>query len=158
VTGISAEAGDDGEVGRGNRINGLITPFRPMTMEAVAGKNAVTHVGKLYNIAASLIAHRLVDEVESVAEAECALLSQIGQRIDEPSVIEVAIRTPPEFGPAQLQKKIEAIVESELSHLRTMSQDLLDGAICIGRWPLTHSSPSLSHGDRHDHGGIGDRR
>ena len=50
VTGTSAEAGDDGEAGRGNRINGLIAPFRPMTVESVAGKISVTHVGKLYNI------------------------------------------------------------------------------------------------------------
>jgi len=52
VTGTSAEMGDDGETGRGNRTNGLITPGRPMTMEATAGKNPVSHVGKLYNIAA----------------------------------------------------------------------------------------------------------
>ena len=38
VTGTSAEAGDDGEVGRGNRVNGLITPYRPMSLEAVAGR------------------------------------------------------------------------------------------------------------------------
>jgi len=38
VTGTSAEAGDDGQVGRGNRANGLITPYRPMSLEAVAGK------------------------------------------------------------------------------------------------------------------------
>jgi len=38
VTGTSAEAGDDGQVGRGNRANGLITPCRPMSLEAVAGK------------------------------------------------------------------------------------------------------------------------
>ena len=66
VTGTSAEAGDDGEAGRGNRINGLIVPFRPMTMESVAGKNPVTHVGKLYNIVASLIAQRLVDDVQEL--------------------------------------------------------------------------------------------
>jgi S-adenosylmethionine synthetase len=46
VTGTSAEAGDDGEVGRGNRVNGLITPYRPMSLEAAPGKNPVTHVGK----------------------------------------------------------------------------------------------------------------
>ncbi len=46
VTGTSAEAGDDGEVGRGNRVNGLITPYRPMSMEATAGKNPVNHVGQ----------------------------------------------------------------------------------------------------------------
>jgi S-adenosylmethionine synthetase len=32
VTGTSAEAGDDGQTGRGNRANGLITPCRPMTL------------------------------------------------------------------------------------------------------------------------------
>jgi len=56
VTGTSAESGDDGQVGRGNRANGLITPHRPMSLEAVAGKNPVTHVGKLYNLLASRIA------------------------------------------------------------------------------------------------------
>ena len=50
VTGTSAEGGDDGQVGRGNRVNGLITPYRPMSLEAAAGKNPVTHVGKLYNL------------------------------------------------------------------------------------------------------------
>ncbi|MHA1487030.1 MAG: methionine adenosyltransferase, partial [Promethearchaeota archaeon] len=50
ITGTSAEAGDDGEVGRGNRSNGLITPCRPMSLEAVCGKNPINHVGKLYNV------------------------------------------------------------------------------------------------------------
>jgi len=47
ITGTSAEAGDDGEVGRGNRSNGLITPCRTMSLEAVCGKNPINHVGKL---------------------------------------------------------------------------------------------------------------
>ena len=59
VTGTSAESGDDGEVGRGNRVNGLITPYRPMNMEAAAGKNPTTHVGKIYNLAAWDIADKL---------------------------------------------------------------------------------------------------
>lgn len=60
VTGTSAEAGDDGQVGRGNRINGLITPGRPMSLKAAAGKNPVTHVGKIYNVVAREIAEMLV--------------------------------------------------------------------------------------------------
>ena len=56
VTGTSAEAGDDGATGRGNRVNGLITPMRPMSMEAAAGKNPVSHVGKIYNVMARLAA------------------------------------------------------------------------------------------------------
>ncbi len=51
-TGSSIESGDEGVVGRGNRVNGLITPLRPMNVEGVNGKNPVYHVGKLYNVAA----------------------------------------------------------------------------------------------------------
>ncbi|PSQ35758.1 S-adenosylmethionine synthetase, partial [Halobacteriales archaeon QS_9_70_65] len=45
TTGTSAEQGDDGSVGRGNRANGLITPNRSMSMEATSGKNPVNHIG-----------------------------------------------------------------------------------------------------------------
>src|SRR5690606_7542205 len=74
VTGTSAEAGDDGEVGRGNRTSGLITPYRPMTLEAAAGKNPLTHVGKLYSILAERLALRLCTERSDVAAAECILV------------------------------------------------------------------------------------
>ncbi|HYA54287.1 MAG TPA: methionine adenosyltransferase, partial [Thermoplasmata archaeon] len=62
VTGCSMEAGDDGSVGRGNRANGLITPCRPMSLEASAGKNPVNHVGKIYNLLGNLIANDIVKE------------------------------------------------------------------------------------------------
>ncbi len=62
LTGSSIETGDEGVVGRGNRINGLITPFRPMNVEGANGKNPVYHVGKLYNIIANRIAAALHEE------------------------------------------------------------------------------------------------
>ncbi|MGB7542798.1 MAG: methionine adenosyltransferase [Burkholderiales bacterium] len=92
VTGLSAEAGDDGQVGRGNRINGLITPYRPMSLEAAAGKNPVTHTGKLYNLLADRIARALVTEIAGIEEAYCYLLSQIGRPICEPQVADVRLR------------------------------------------------------------------
>ncbi len=64
VTGTSAEAGDDGQVGRGNRVNGLITPCRPMSLEAAAGKNPVSHAGKIYNVLAKTIAETLVSSMQ----------------------------------------------------------------------------------------------
>ena len=94
VTGTSAEAGDDGQTGRGNRANGLITPFRPMTMEAVAGKNPISHVGKLYNVAASRLAAAIVAKVSEISEAQCHLLSEIGTPIDEPQLALIQVRTP----------------------------------------------------------------
>lgn len=92
VTGLSAESGDDGQVGRGNRVNGLITPYRPMSLEAAAGKNPVTHVGKLYNVMANRIAHAVVDEVPEVEEAYSYLLSRIGHPISEPKIFDVKVR------------------------------------------------------------------
>src|SRR5947209_18497376 len=50
VLGTSADDGDGGQVGRGNRVNGVIPLNRPTCSEAAAGKNPVSHVGKIYNI------------------------------------------------------------------------------------------------------------
>ena len=86
VTGTSAEAGDDGEVGRGNRINGLITPYRPMSLEAAAGKNPVSHVGMLYNVVARRAAEGIVASLPDVVHAQCFLVSEIGQPVTEPAV------------------------------------------------------------------------
>jgi len=94
VTGTSAEHGDDGQVGRGNRASGLITPFRPMTLEAAAGKNPVSHVGKTYNVAAQRIVDRLVAADLGIAQAYCYLVSQIGAPITEPQAIGLEVCAP----------------------------------------------------------------
>ncbi|ERH02277.1 MAG: archaeal S-adenosylmethionine synthetase, partial [Halonotius sp. J07HN6] len=86
VTGTSAEQGDDGSVGRGNRANGLITPNRPMSMEATSGKNPVNHIGKIYNLLSTEIAESVVSEVDGIRDLQLRLLSQIGQPIDQPHV------------------------------------------------------------------------
>ena len=93
VTGTSAEGGDDGQTGRGNRVGGLITPSRPMTLEAAAGKNVVSHVGKSYSIVAHRIAHDLVTTIPDVAAATCVLVSRIGQPVDMPQAVDLQIET-----------------------------------------------------------------
>ena len=90
VTGTSAEQGDDGQVGRGNRVNGLITPYRPMTLEAPAGKNPVSHVGKIYNIFAPELCRRIVGR--GYAEDACAfIVSRIGSPVTEPQVLDIKV-------------------------------------------------------------------
>ncbi len=91
VTGTSAEAGDDGQVGRGNRVNGLITPYRPMTLEAAAGKNPVSHVGKIYNVAANMIAREVVERFPAVENVYIYLVSQIGRPINEPQLVHTRV-------------------------------------------------------------------
>lgn len=92
VTGTSAEMGDDGETGRGNRANGLITPSRPMSLEASAGKNPVNHVGKIYNVLAGQLARRIADlTLKDVEEVYVKVVSQIGRRIDDPHMADVQL-------------------------------------------------------------------
>lgn len=114
ATGTSAESGDDGQVGRGNRVGGLITPYRPMTLEATAGKNAISHVGKLYNIAAYNIVNRLASK-EGIDEAYCCLVSQIGRPITEPQVVDLKVRC--ELSEVEIRQAIENVVELELKGL-----------------------------------------
>ncbi|MDQ7037606.1 MAG: methionine adenosyltransferase [Aquificota bacterium] len=115
VTGTSAEQGDDGQVGRGNRVNGLITPYRPMSLEAAAGKNPVSHIGKIYNVVANVIADRVVREVEEVEEAYCYIVSQIGRPINEPQVCDVKVRTRKDV--SGIEGKVRAVAEEELARM-----------------------------------------
>ncbi len=119
VTGTSAEAGDDGQVGRGNRVNGLITPYRPMSLEAAAGKNPVTHVGKLYNVLAQRIAGSIASEVAGVEEVYCSLLSQIGTPINEPQLVDVRVRL---GDAAALNALRPAIAELTRSHVESAGE------------------------------------
>jgi S-adenosylmethionine synthetase len=146
VTGTSAEAGDDGEAGRGNRVNGLITPHRPMTMESVAGKNPVSHVGKLYNIAAGLIADAIVRELPAIMAAECYLVSRIGHLVDDPQIADVRVQLK-EVTPPLPDSAIEQIVHRHLSELGSMADELSAGTIVVGGWPLRPSgSPAATGG------------
>ena len=127
VTGTSAEGGDDGEVGRGNRIGGLITPYRPMTLEAPAGKNPVSHVGKLYNVIATRIATRIAAELPAVRGASCILVSQIGRPIDDPHLVDVGLAT--ELDPETLRAAVVEAIRFELGRFDDLRADLLAGRI-----------------------------
>jgi S-adenosylmethionine synthetase len=127
VTGTSAESGDDGEVGRGNRVNGLITPGRPMTLEAAAGKNPVSHVGKLYNLLAREIANDVVTRLPDVVAAECVLVSRIGAPVDEPAVVSVHVRARDGRPAEEHRLAAEEIARDNLGRLGTLGDRLIAG-------------------------------
>jgi S-adenosylmethionine synthetase len=131
VTGLSAESGDDGQVGRGNRLNGLITPYRPMSLEAVAGKNPVTHVGKLYNVVADRAARAVVADVPGVVEAQCFLLSRVGRPIAEPQVFEVKVRLVDPGALAALAPRIAERADAELARIQTVWRDAVEGRLQV---------------------------
>ncbi|MCB9675684.1 MAG: methionine adenosyltransferase [Alphaproteobacteria bacterium] len=129
VTGTSAEAGDDGQVGRGNRVNGLITPGRPMSLEAAAGKNPASHVGKLYNLLARELAARLVREVEPIRACSVLLVSRIGQPVSDPHVCEVRIDA--DVPASALAAEVEAIVRDGLASVDRLTKGVVDGRIAV---------------------------
>ena len=129
VTGTSAEAGDDGQVGRGNRVNGLITPCRPMSLEAAAGKNPVSHVGKIYNVLANRISAALVAMVPEITAAQCLMVSRIGEPVDKPALLQVKLTTADGSPPARLEASINEITDRHLSGISSLIDDFVDGKI-----------------------------
>ena len=127
VTGLSAEAGDDGQVGRGNRVNGLITPYRPMSLEAAAGKNPVSHTGKLYNVLAGRIARRLTNELAGVKDAYCYLLSRIGSPITEPQLADVVLGLAEPSGIESIRDQAAQLVRAELEAAPQLWRAVLAG-------------------------------
>ncbi|MBI3951660.1 MAG: methionine adenosyltransferase [Acidobacteria bacterium] len=129
LTGTSAEAGDDGQVGRGNRVNGLITPFRPMSLEAAAGKNPISHIGKLYNITAIQVAEQVVAQMDEVEEAYCYLLSQIGKPITEPLICNLKLRA--RSLPPAITDQASRIAAEHLRQLPELWRELMTGHITV---------------------------
>lgn len=118
-TGTSAEMGDDGSVGRGNRVNGLITPNRAMSLEAASGKNPVTHVGKIYNLLADRAAKKVYRETGEFAQVK--LLSQIGQPIDNPKAIDIET--------TGREQEVREIVESEVGKAERIADEVIEGEV-----------------------------
>ncbi|MFH2111695.1 MAG: methionine adenosyltransferase [Candidatus Bathyarchaeota archaeon] len=131
VTGTSAEAGDSGQVGRGNNVVGVIPLNRPMSSEAAAGKNPVSHVGKIYNALCYRIANRIVADVSGVKETYVWLLSQIGRPINEPHVVSAQIVPVNQVDMASVTRQIDEIISYEFEHLAEFCDDLAKGLITL---------------------------
>jgi S-adenosylmethionine synthetase len=130
VTGLSMENGDDGSVGRGNRANGLITPNRPMSMEATAGKNPVTHVGKMYNILANKIADDIVKETKGdVLEVHVRILSQIGAPIDQPQVASVQVILADGVKMDKVRKTMNGVTDNWLEDINKITDLIVKGKV-----------------------------
>ena len=131
VLGTSAEGADGGEVGRGNRANGLISLCRPMTMEAAAGKNPVSHVGKIYNLLAPQIAATIYESIDAVEEATVWLCSQIGRPIDQPwfTSVQLAVAAGTTIG--DVQQPVATLVQESLANIAPHIQQLIRGELQV---------------------------
>ncbi|MGD2080257.1 MAG: methionine adenosyltransferase [Nitrospirota bacterium] len=127
LLGTSAEDADSGQVGRGNRVNGLITMNRPMSTEAAAGKNATSHVGKIYNVLAHRMAEKIFKNVEGVREAHVLLLSRIGTPVDSPVMASAQVLLCEGRKLKDVKSHVSRIVEKELSSVSRFCDELSEG-------------------------------
>jgi len=131
VLGTSADGADCGQVGRGNRVNGVIPLNRPISSEAAAGKNPVSHVGKIYNILSHVIAQEVYDKVQGIKEVYVWLLSRIGEPIDQPMVVASQVILQPGYTYKDVEREIREIIEVRLDNIRSFCEDLAWGRINI---------------------------
>jgi len=131
VLGTSAESADSGEVGRGNRVNGVIPLNRPTCSEAAAGKNPVSHVGKIYNLLTHRIANSVYEQVPGLEEVYIWLLSQIGKPIDQPAIAAAQVVLQSGNSLESLHESIAEVVDVELENIDKFTMDLAYGKIPI---------------------------
>jgi len=131
VLGTSADGADSGQVGRGNRPNGVIPLNRHVGSEAAAGKNPVSHVGKIYNLLTHRIANDIYEQVSGLEEVYVWLVSQIGKPIDEPALAVARVITKPGTSIESVRRQIRDVADSELEHVNKFCMELAEGKIPI---------------------------
>ncbi len=131
LTGTSAEMGDDGSVGRGNRVNGVIAPFRSASLEAACGKNPISHVGKVYNVLALLAARDIVERVPTVREATVYVLSQIGAPLDQPLMATAMVRPVGGSLTPSIQADVRSILDEHLAQVSTVRSRILNRELTL---------------------------
>jgi len=131
VLGTSAESGDSGQVGRGNRVNGVIPLNRPVCSEAAAGKNPVSHVGKIYNLLTHRIAEHVCQSIPEIQEVYIWLLSRIGQSIDQPAIAAAQVIMKKGNSFETVKKNIAEVIDYELENIDKFCEDLAEGKIPV---------------------------
>lgn len=131
LLGTSAEAGDSGEVGRGNRVCGVISLRRPASAEAAAGKNPVAHVGKIYNVLAHVLAEQIHRNVKGLREVTVWLTSQIGRPVSSPQFVMVEVHLGQGVSLASVEPLIGRQVQQALRRMTPFCQALTEGTYAV---------------------------
>ena len=131
VLGTSAEDADSGEVGRGNQVNGIIALNRPRGSEAAAGKNSISHVGKIYSVLTHVVAARIYQSIPGVRQAVVWLCSRIGAPVNQPQVAAVQVVLDGHTQLSLIESPIREIVAGELERLPDFCRALAEGKYSI---------------------------
>jgi S-adenosylmethionine synthetase len=127
LLGTSAEQGDSGQVGRGNRICGVIALNRPMSGEAAAGKNPVSHVGKIYNVWARELAMRAHVQISGVRDITVWMVSRIGAPVNQPLVVSAQVGVNKGYSLKRISGEVQELIKHELGDMEGFCDALAKG-------------------------------
>ena len=131
VLGTSAEGADCGQVGRGNKVNGVIALNRPMSTEAAAGKNPISHVGKIYSLLTHRVAAEIYKKAPGIREVYVWLCSQIGRPIDEPLIASAQLTLDKGVSLASVRRDVEEVMAQELDNIHDFTARLARGELSV---------------------------
>lgn len=131
VIGTSAGEGDSGQVGRGNKVNGVIALNRLMGTEATAGKNPISHVGKIYNLLSHRIANQIYESVPGIRELNIWLCSQIGKPIDQPLTASAQLILEPGVELEAIRGDVEETIERGFESIYDFTARLARGEFLV---------------------------
>ncbi len=126
VTGTSAEDADSGEVGRGNRVDGIISLNRPASNEAAAGKNTVSHVGLIYNILSFDMARDIYSQFfeKGLEEVYVWMVSQIGRPVNSPKSVTAQLVMRPGLTAESIREEVEELINKRLDAMPAFIDDI----------------------------------
>ena len=127
LLGTSAEQGDSGQVGRGNRVCGLISLNRPMSVEAAAGKNPVSHVGKIYNVLCHELAMMIHAKIAGIRDVTVWMASTIGQPVNRPLVVSAQVSVKKGYSLKRISGEIQELIKTELAGMEGFCEALATG-------------------------------
>jgi S-adenosylmethionine synthetase len=102
-----------------------------MSLEAAAGKNPVSHVGKIYNRLAHQMAARLCESISGIEEATVWLCSQIGQPLDKPWSIAVELIPARDASTVDCEAATREVIAAELTGLPVLIEHLIRGELSV---------------------------
>jgi S-adenosylmethionine synthetase len=102
---------------------------RPFCSEAAAGKNPVSHVGKIYNFLTFRIAQKVCDQVKDIEEVYIWLLSKIGAPIDHPTIAAAQVVMKDDDNIGKTKQRINEVLDKELENIQEFCMELAEGKI-----------------------------
>lgn len=112
-------------------MNGIIALNRPRGSEAAAGKNPVSHVGKIYNVLTHRLAEQIHREVPGIRQAVVWLCSRIGDPVDRPQMTSVQVTLDARTKLSDVEDAIRWIVARELGRMAHFCHELASGKYSV---------------------------